>query len=332
MLDITVTPREQDVLSLAQGEGTSSVEVRESLQISEAEARKILAGLRDRGLLFDGGHFPHSRMIRWILPPNTVAENDDKTSAAYLILGEKMKEVAERARIIAATHIPVVILGETGVGKEGMARIIHASSERTGPFVAVNCAQFLNKELLGSELFGHEAGSFTGATGMRRGVFESANRGTIFLDEVSDLPLDVQSALLRILDIGTFTRVGGNHEIRTDLRIVSATNKNLKNLVDSRKFREDLFYRIRGYLLKIPPLRERRGEILPFAEHFLHAGFNGTSSPRLSGNAKKFLVDYSWPGNIRELKSLLTVARELASDGTLTDTLLAELSEDPLSV
>jgi transcriptional regulator with GAF, ATPase, and Fis domain len=218
-----------------------------------------------------------------------------------------LRDVMSRVEKVAATTAPVLILGETGSGKEVIARAIHGrSSRKDGPIVRVNCGA-IPPELVDSELFGHERGSFTGAVGTRRGWFERADGGTLFLDEVGELPSAAQVRLLRVLQEGTFERVGGQKPLSVDVRIVAATNANLQDRVARGSFRQDLWYRISVFPIRLPPLRERPGDIPQLAAHF--AGRAGT---RLGGLALvptagdiEALVAYAWPGNVRELAAVI---------------------------
>jgi DNA-binding NtrC family response regulator len=217
---------------------------------------------------------------------------------------------------VARSRVTVLIHGETGTGKELIAAAIHQSSPRgKGPFVRLNCAA-LAETLLESELFGHERGAFTGATGRRQGRFEQADGGTLFLDEVSEIALPLQVKLLRFLQEKELERVGGNETIRVDVRIVAATNKDLGELVKEGRFREDLFYRLNVVQLEAPPLRLRRTDIPLLAEHFAreHARENGFAALCLTDAAMKALMAYPWPGNVRELENAIERAVVLATE------------------
>jgi DNA-binding NtrC family response regulator len=220
---------------------------------------------------------------------------------------------------VAPSSVPVLILGESGTGKELVARAIHAASARaSGPFVAVNGAS-LSPTLLESELFGHERGAFTGAERTRKGRFELASRGTFFLDEVGDLPPEVQVKLLRVLQEGTIERVGAAEPIPVDVRVVAATHRDLAAEVAARRFREDLFYRLAVVAVEIPPLRRRRADIPLLAEHFLakHAAAAGT--PRqLSREAMDLLIAYDYPGNVRQLENIIQRSLVLARGELIT--------------
>ena len=226
------------------------------------------------------------------------------------IIGENplMLETVKRSRIAAQSDSNILIQGESGVGKDVFAQAIHNGSKRSHkPFVAINCAAF-SKELIASELFGYESGAFTGAKREGSiGKFELANHGTLFLDEIGDMPLEVQSILLRVLEEKAFRKVGGNNLIEVDVRIIAATNKNLKELIEQKQFREDLFYRLSIIRINVPPLRARGEDVYLFADYFMKSLCSrmGKADIRLSKGAMDFLGKYSFPGNIRELQNLL---------------------------
>ncbi len=237
------------------------------------------------------------------------------------LLGESpaLQEVLARAGRAAATGATVLVLGESGTGKELLARTIHELGPRAeGPFVAVNCAA-LPENLRESELFGHERGAFTGASGLHRGRIERAAGGTLFLDEIGDLPASVQVKLLRFLQEHEFTRVGGESVLRADVRIVAATHRDLDARVAEGAFRADLFYRLDVIRLVLPPLRERRADVPMLAEHFLaaHAGRHGLPVRGLSSEAMDALVKHDWPGNVRELENAIEQAVVLGSGTVL---------------
>ena len=212
-----------------------------------------------------------------------------------------MRRLAERIERVAAARVPVLVLGETGTGKELVARALHQASDRAAqPFVAENCGAFA-EGVLASELFGHEAGAFTGATGRHRGVFERADGGTLFLDEVGELPPAVQVRLLRVLQEGVLRRVGGEVSITVDVRVIAATHRDLRALVAAGAFREDLYYRLCGATLEVPPLRDRPGDLEALIVHFLRA--EGRSDLRLARSVWRALQAWSWPGNVRELQA-----------------------------
>jgi DNA-binding NtrC family response regulator len=232
----------------------------------------------------------------------------------------KMQDVFKLVSKVLDNDISVLIYGESGTGKELIARAIHYNGKRKDrPFVAVNCAS-IPRELLESELFGHERGSFTGAHQRKLGKFEIAQGGTIFLDEIGELEMILQAKLLRVIQQKEFERVGGTEIIKTDVRIISATNKDLKKAVENKEFREDLFYRLNSFPIHIPPLRQRKGDILILAEHFLKK-FNeklGKNCKGFTRRALKLIYDYSWPGNVREMEN--TIERCLIiSEGEMID-------------
>ena len=219
----------------------------------------------------------------------------------------RMQDVFKLVTKVLNNDITVLIYGESGTGKELIARAIHYNGNRkNNPFVVVNCAS-IPRELLESELFGHEKGSFTGAHQRKLGKFEVANGGTIFLDEVGELEMLLQAKLLRVIQEKAFDRVGGTELIKTDVRIVSATNRDLKEAVDKKEFREDLFYRLNSFPIYIPPLRHRKGDILVLAQHFLESLSKklGKEIKGFSKKALKLIYDYPWPGNIREMENTI---------------------------
>lgn len=220
---------------------------------------------------------------------------------------EEMKRVIEMVHSVADTDSTVLIRGESGTGKELIARAIHSFSKRRYfPIVAVNCGA-IPESLLESELFGHEKGAFTGAQYRRKGKIELANDGTLFLDEIGDISPKMQVDLLRVFESKRFTRLGGNEDIQVDFRLVCATNKNLEKLVEEEKFREDLYYRINVFTILLPPLRERRSDILPLARHFIrkYARSMGKPEKKISPKIEKTFCSYSWPGNVRELENAI---------------------------
>src|SRR5229473_1244114 len=229
---------------------------------------------------------------------------------------EGMLQVYKTAARVASTDATVLVVGESGTGKELVARAIHSASARSaGPFIAVDCGS-IAEGVLESELFGHARGSFTGATGARRGVFEEAAGGTLFLDEIGDIGPRVQGQLLRVLQEGEIRRVGESTAVRVDTRVVAATNKDLVEAVKAGRFREDLFYRLNVVTIRLPPLRERPEDIPLLAEHFAarHAGARGAT---ITTEAREALVGYDWPGNVRELENAVARALALNPGGTI---------------
>jgi two-component system response regulator FlrC len=217
---------------------------------------------------------------------------------------------------VAPTPATVLLLGESGVGKEVIARCIHAHSKRAqGPFIAVNCAA-LAPTLVESELFGHEKGAYTGAESRREGVFERARAGTLFLDEIGELDASLQAKLLRVLQEKSFERLGGSETLTTDVRIIAATNRDLRAAVEARQFRTDLFYRLNTFPIEIPPLRDRPADIDALAEFFVERAAQELEKPalRLAEESRFVLRAWSWPGNVRELENVLARAAILADD------------------
>ncbi len=218
-----------------------------------------------------------------------------------------INELKEMISIIAPTNAWILVMGENGTGKELVARSIHRQSKRAKkPFIEVNCAA-IPEELIESELFGHEKGAFTGATTMKKGKFDLANEGTIFLDEVADMSLKAQAKILRILQEKKFERVGGAKIIETDVRVLAATNKDLEKEMETERFRQDLFYRLNVIPLYIPPLRERKDDIPVLVSRFLKEFSNkeGVGEKAISDEAMDILLEHNWPGNVRELKNLI---------------------------
>ncbi len=230
--------------------------------------------------------------------------------------GETMRKVTAQVERVAASETRVCILGETGTGKELVARTIHERSPRAaGPFITLNCAA-IPAELIESELFGHEKGSFTGAAGRHIGKFEQAQHGTIFLDEIGDMPLGMQAKLLRVLEEGEVERIGGDKPVPVDVRVVVATHRDLEAQVRDGKFRQDLFHRIYVFPLLLPPLRSRREDIPTLVEHFSRqvSAQNGWKIAAFSSDAMQALQEYSWPGNVRELRNIVERVMLLAND------------------
>jgi two-component system response regulator AtoC len=234
---------------------------------------------------------------------------------------ERWTEVLKHATQVAATDTTVLLLGESGTGKEVVARFVHRASPRAdGPFVALNCAA-LPDQLLESELFGYEKGAFTGAVGAKPGQIERASRGVLFLDEVGEMSLAAQAKLLRVLQEKEFQRLGGARVLSADVRVVAATNRDLRAAVENRTFREDLYYRLHVFEIRLPPLRERREDILPLAEEFLaEIGRDfGRPPAGISRDARERLLEYAWPGNVRELRNALERAAILCEGGLINE-------------
>ncbi len=245
---------------------------------------------------------------------------------------QAMIKILETIRRLSASDIPVLILGESGTGKELLANAIHQNSQRAEKrFVAINCAG-LSETLLEDELFGHVKGAYTGAAGERAGRFEHADGGTMFLDEVGDMPLPMQAKLLRVLENGEVVRVGSNDPRRVNVRIISATNSDLAARVKDKEFREDLYFRIKGATIEIPPLRQRRDDIPLLIEHFIERAneSHGTKVGGITPEARRVLVAYPWPGNVRQLKNVIENMVVLAAGDRLTvDDIPAEIHTPP---
>ena len=249
----------------------------------------------------------------------------ERQSAAF-------REIDHKIKLVATTNMSVLILGESGTGKEHIAEKIHARSKRAGkPFIAVDCG-LLSKELAASDLFGHEKGAFTGAERKRSGVWEEADGGTLFLDEIGNLPLEVQQMLLRALEAKRYRPTGGSKDKKADVRIIAATNEDLLTAIAEKRFRADLYQRLKEYTIQIPPLRECREDIMPLADFFLQFA-NEEFEKQVKGfdaEAKKRMLAYTWGGNVRELKSAVRMAvLHTEGDTVTTDTL--EFDEMPLA-
>jgi len=261
-------------------------------------------------------------------PVRTAAKNmvADTDTPAQFMEGKSlgMQEVYQHIKTIAPTNYSVIIYGESGTGKEVVAKTIHAHSGRKNkPFVALDCGT-LSKELAASELFGHVKGSFTGALNEKEGLFETANGGTLFLDEVGNLPLDVQVALLRVIQERKFKRVGGNKELSADVRIIVASNENLKDAYCAGKFREDLYHRFNEFSIHIPPLRDRGEDIPVFAKFFLEQTAEELNK-KLDGfeeDVLQLFMEYNWPGNLREFRNVIRRAGLLTTGGLISKNVL----------
>jgi formate hydrogenlyase transcriptional activator len=260
--------------------------------------------------------------------------NPPFTSSADGIIGESsaIRGVLENIRIVAATDATVLILGETGSGKALVARAIHEQSRRrNASFVTVNCAA-IPRDLLESEMLGHEKGAFTGAYATKIGRFELADKGTLFLDEVGDMPQELQPKLLRVLQEQEVERLGGLRSRKVDVRVVAATNRNLADLCDTKSFREDLYYRLNVFPISIPPLRERREDIPLLVKHFTQRAAErfGKSIETIPSDAMDAFINHSWPGNVRELQNFIERSVILSRGDTLHPP-LAELKPRQLA-
>jgi len=257
-----------------------------------------------------------------------VAANDGSADETWrediITRSPEMEAILAKARLVANSDASVMIFGESGTGKELMARAIHRASPRQGqPFVAVNCGA-IPEQLLESELFGHVKGAFTGAASDYKGLFQAAGRGSVFLDEIGDMPLPLQVKLLRVLQEKEVRPVGSTQAVRVDVRILSATHRNLEEAIKAGTFREDLYYRLHVVALALPPLRERREDIPVLATHFLHtlSGRYGKTLNGFAQDAMEVLVKHSWPGNVRELYNVIEQAVALATTPIITAALL----------
>lgn len=310
---------------------------------SPSEPHGVLVLVASIGKHFDASH---QRMLEALREPFTAAiDNDQRVQELAALreaaeadrqslltrLGRKelgdqivgadggLRPVMERVNMVAKRDVPVLILGETGTGKEVVARAIHTRSARSGgPFMRVNCGA-IPSELIDSQLFGHEKGSFTGASDMRQGWFERADGGTLFLDEIGELPLQAQVRLLRVLQDGYLERVGGNQSIRVDVRIVAATHRDLASMVHTKEFREDLWYRLAVFPILLPAVRERPEDIPALARHFAERAATRFGLPYVSPSEQDLalLASYSWPGNVRELGTVIDRAAILGEGRSL---------------
>ncbi|MCZ6803275.1 MAG: nitrogen regulation protein NR(I) [Proteobacteria bacterium] len=264
---------------------------------------------------------------------NSVAPVTEVISESTSIIGSApaMQEVFKAIGRLSSSNFTVLITGETGTGKELVASALHEHSPRSNqPFIAINTAA-IPKDLLESELFGHEKGAFTGATAQRLGRFEQANGGTLFLDEIGDMPAELQTRLLRILSQGEFYRVGGHMPIKVDVRIIAATNQDLEQLVKKGKFREDLLHRLNVIRVHVPSLRERRTDVVELAKHFLNLAASelGEETKQLLPETKDYLASLSWPGNVRQLENFCRWVTVMASGSEIhIDDLPPELRQD----
>jgi two-component system response regulator FlrC len=251
-----------------------------------------------------------------------LTEELDARTGYRRVVGESQQwhKVLTQATQVAATETTVLLLGESGTGKEVVARFLHRASQRkSGPFIALNCAA-LPEQLLEAELFGYERGAYTGAIQSKPGQLEQAGGGTLFLDEVGEMSPSAQAKFLRVLQEREFQRLGGTRVLRTDARIVAATNRDLQRAISQGQFREDLFYRLNVFAIQLPPLRDRRDDILPLSQAFLGEIGRGIGRPPagISRDARKMLIDYHWPGNVRELRNILERAAILCEGGLIT--------------
>lgn len=258
-----------------------------------------------------------------------------RESAFDTVLGHSrgLQQVIQLARKVAVTDVPVLLTGETGTGKEVFAQAIHNGSARAKqPFVAINCSAF-SKELLESEIFGHKAGAFTGALKDKKGLFEEANHGTIFLDEIGEMAYGLQAKLLRVLETGEYIKVGDTKPTKIDVRIVSATNRNLKEEIANSNFREDLYFRLSVFHLHLPPLRERKEDIPELAAAFLKffAAKMGKQVKGFAADCQAWMQSYAWPGNVRELRNVIERALIICDDYITLDDMPLDFRSSTLS-
>ncbi|MGQ9819111.1 MAG: sigma-54-dependent transcriptional regulator [Candidatus Kapaibacteriales bacterium] len=259
-----------------------------------------------------------------LLEENTILRSKLSEKFSFkniLTQNDQMQKIMSTAAKVANTNVPVLILGESGTGKELIARAIHHSSQRADkPFVVINCAA-LPESLFESEFFGYEKGAFTGAEKQRIGRFEEANHGTLFIDEVGDIPLSIQVKLLRTVQFGEVQKIGSNKIFKADVRIITATNKNLQQMIKEGKFREDLFYRLNVVTLNLPPLRQRKEDIVPLTTYFLQRYSKIYNLPlkKISREAMQKLMYHDYPGNIRELENIIQRALILSRSEIISD-------------
>ena len=288
----------------------------DSIRKFEKFASQIASAIRNASLI--SRLEEHNRAL--------TAELDEDNFGSIVAVSEPMKRVIETAGLVSKSATSVLLIGESGTGKERLARAIHKTSPRgSSPFICLNCAA-IPEQLLESELFGFEKGAFTGAFTLKKGKFEIAHTGTLFLDEIGDMPPMLQAKILRVLQDGVVERLGGVEPIRTDVRIIAATNRDLEEMRRSGAFREDLYYRLNVVQIKLPPLKERNEDILPLISTLLgrFAVTMEIDLPRISGGFLDQLLHYSYPGNVRELKNILQRAIVLAGGGELTKSHLPE--------
>ena len=287
-----------------------------------ADIREAVGAMRDGALNYLSKPIDLDELLVCVrqatgIAPAAVVQADRPLPAHVVAQSPLMQAVLRDAALIAPSDSRVLITGESGVGKEVVADVIHAWSQRAdGPLVKINCAA-IPETLLESELFGHERGAFTGATGQRIGRFEHANGGTIFLDEIGEMSPSVQAKILRVIQDGRFQRVGSNTDIQTSARILAASNRNLEDEVKSGRFRGDLYYRLNVVELNIPPLRERPQDVVPLANHFIAEFTRGRA--RFSESVVEALERYSWPGNVRELRNAMERAALLGRGELILD-------------
>jgi DNA-binding NtrC family response regulator/pSer/pThr/pTyr-binding forkhead associated (FHA) protein len=303
----------------ARGLGT---DIRAGLAIAPDDAMSPDALLERSRAALRRARVPGELVVAEAPPPSSVGD--------LVVVDPAMRRIYSMVERIAESSLTVLILGETGVGKELVAEAIHRGSGRKhGPLVKLNCAS-LPDTLLESELFGYERGAFTGADRRKVGFFEAATGGTLFLDEIGEMPPALQAKMLRVLERKVITRVGGTDEIAVDVRVICATHRDVEAEVRAGRFREDLYFRIAGFTVAVPPLRDRKAEIVPIAEHFLRALAAELDAPPavLGEDAKRALVNHAWPGNVRELRNAIERALVIRAGGTIVADDLPERVRD----
>jgi two-component system response regulator AtoC len=285
-----------------------SLELNSVMEAARQGAREVLLKPFNKGDIMSAvGRFLGSGAKQTTPVDEGVAEIPLNEEISFVRSSRRMREIEMQCRLVARADLPVLILGESGTGKEVIAMLIHKYSSRDrGKFLKVNCAA-MPADLLESELFGYEQGAFTGALKSKPGKFEICDRGTIFLDEIGEMPPALQAKLLQVLQDGSFSRLGGRSSVKVDVRVIAATNVDIKAAIARKTFREDLFYRLNGLTLKMPPLRERREEIPIFIQHFMRKGaakYDRSPLP-ISPALMRALTMHEWPGNIRELENTI---------------------------
>ncbi|MGE0400574.1 MAG: sigma 54-interacting transcriptional regulator [Kofleriaceae bacterium] len=316
------TLRQSDVLARFDENMYALLALDSTREQAEQVANRMVLALRQTGATASAhaAHFPTDARSAFSLFRTISGEVEEGDGNDIVIEEESMRDLYALAKRISTSDLSVLILGETGVGKEKMSRFVHDSSARAGkPFLAINCAA-LNHALLESELFGHERGAFTGAAAAKPGLLESADGGTVFLDEIGDMSLSIQAKLLRVLEAREVRRVGGLKSTAIDVRFVAATNVDLEAAVAADKFREDLYFRLSAATLVIPPLRERPREIEILARRFATGAASRMGRMRIdfTPDALELLRSYSWPGNIRELRNVIERAVVLCNDDVIS--------------
>ncbi len=319
---LAMTLRQSDVLARFDEDMYALLALDSTREQAEQVASRMVSSLRQSGAMATSivAHFPSEGRSAFALLTRISGGVEEPDESDLVIEEESMRDLYALAKRIATSDLSVLILGETGVGKEKMSRFVHDSSARQGkPFLAINCAA-LNHELLESELFGHERGAFTGAATAKAGLLESADGGTVFLDEIGDMSLAIQAKLLRVLEDREVRRVGGLKSSAIDVRFVAATNVDLEAAVAEDRFREDLYFRLSAATLVIPPLRERPREIEILARRFANVSASRMARGRIdfTTDALQLLRSYTWPGNIRELRNVVERAVVLSNRDVIT--------------